>query len=99
MYANDNPKSSVRLVTIKKFLTLPKYGWLSESSLRHLIFKAQSRTNSKGEVTPGNGMIESGSIIRLGKKILIDLERFDAWVEQHRQGGGIAEEDLTMDVR
>jgi len=48
-------------------------------ALRNLIFKAEPRQSSKGEV-PGNGLAESGAIIRLGRRVLIDEAKFLAWV-------------------
>jgi len=57
----------------------------SESSLRNLIFKAEPGHSTKGEI-PGNGLIEAGAIIRIGRKVLIDEARFFAWVDQ--QNGG-----------
>lgn len=67
---------------------LPKtagYEWLTASALRHLIFKATPRKNSKGTPIPTNGLHECGAIIKIGRKVLIDLDRFDQWVNEHRQ--------------
>lgn len=79
-------QATSRTVTVKELPMLPGYGWLTEAALRHLIFKALPRKNSKGEALPTNGLSEAGAIIRLGRKVLIDLDRFDQWVSQHRQG-------------
>lgn len=54
-------------------------------AMRNLIFKAESRQSSKGEI-PGNGLIEAGAILRIGRKVLIDEDRFFDWVRQ--QNGG-----------
>lgn len=51
------------------------------SALRNLIFKAETRQSTKGEI-PGNGLIECGAIIRIGRKILIDEQLFFGWVRQ-----------------
>jgi hypothetical protein len=48
-------------------------------ALRNLIFKAVPRESSKGEI-PGNGLIEAGAILRVGRKVLIDEDRFFEWV-------------------
>ena len=48
-------------------------------ALRNLIFKAEARQCSQGEI-PGNGLAESGAIIRLGRRVLIDESKFLAWV-------------------
>ncbi len=68
--------------------TLPKtagYEWLTTSALRHLIFKATPRKNSKGIPIQTNGLYECGAIIKIGRKVLIDLDRFDQWISEHRQ--------------
>ena len=53
----------------------------TQPALRNLIFKADSRQSSRGEV-PGNGLLEAGAILRIGRKVLIDEERFFDWVRQ-----------------
>jgi hypothetical protein len=55
----------------------------SEAALRNLIFKADSRHSTKGDI-PGNGLIEAGAIIRIGRKVLIDEARFFEWVESQQ---------------
>lgn len=55
----------------------------SQASLRALIFKAEPRQSSKGTI-PGNGLIESGALVRLGRKVLIDEEKFFAWVRSQQ---------------
>lgn len=57
----------------------------TEAALRNLIFKAERRHSSNGEV-PGNGLIEAGAIVRIGRKVLIDEDCFFDWVRQ--QNGG-----------
>jgi hypothetical protein len=66
-----------RLFSIKQFaLAYPAF---TESSLRNLIFKANPRSSSRGEIE-GNGLSEFGAIIRIGRRILIDDLAFFAWV-------------------
>lgn len=55
-------------------------------ALRNLIFKAETRKTWKGEI-PGNGLIECGAILRVGRKVLIDGERFLNWMRQQNNGG------------
>ena len=43
----------------------------SAAALRNLIFKAGTRHSTTGEIA-GNGMIEVGAIVRIGRKVLID---------------------------
>lgn len=83
----NTAKTPPRWATIKVMPTLPEYqDVFTEASLRHLVFKAFPRKNSKGEAIATNGLYEAGAIIKIGRKILIDLDRFDQWVEQRRQG-------------
>ena len=49
------------------------------ASLRNLIFKANERKSSVGVVN-GNGLVECGAIIRLGRRVLIDESKFLSWV-------------------
>ena len=56
------------------------YPVFSQSALRDLIFKAEDRFNSRGDRIPGNGLAEAGAIIRIGRKVLIDLDAFEAWL-------------------
>ena len=53
------------------------------SSLRNLIFKADERQSSNGAIA-GNGLLEAGAIIRIGRKVLIDETRFYAWVQKQQ---------------
>ena len=72
-----------RFVTVRRIVSLPAYrGWLTEASMRHLIFASKPRLNSKGDVIPTNGLDKA--IIKIGRKVLIDLIEFDAWVNQQR---------------
>lgn len=58
----------------------------SESALRNLIFKADTRQLAQAEI-PGNGLIEAGAIVRIGRKVLIDESRFFEWVDSQQQKG------------
>lgn len=55
------------------------------SALRNLIFKADERHTTIG-VIKGNGLIETGALIRIGRKVLIDENRFYAWVQNQNVG-------------
>ncbi len=62
------------LLTIKQFSK--KYPAFPEGGIRHRIFHAES-----------NGLAKSGTIIRNGRRILINEERWFAWLEsQNNQG-------------
>lgn len=75
---------SHRLSSVKALPEKPGYEWLSVRYLRHLIFYAEDQVSSGGTVIPGNGL--ASAIIRIGRKVLIDLDAFDAWVDRHRSG-------------
>jgi hypothetical protein len=72
-----------RLATVNQIPNLAGYDWLTVPALRHLIFNAESRLNSRGETIPGNGLKEVGAIFRIGRKLLIDLDKFDQWIDRH----------------
>lgn len=83
-------ETASRLLTVKQFALVHQA--FTEPALRNLIFKADNRSSSRGEVM-GNGLLESGAIIRLGRRILIDEQAFFAWVRANSavsgQGNGV----------
>lgn len=74
-----------RIVTVAQVPEIPGYGWLTKHALRHMIFAASPRYNSKGEKLPGNDMDKFGVVIRLGRKVLIDLDALDRYLESRRE--------------
>ena len=70
------------LLTIKDFHD--KHNSFPVGGLRHLIFYSQPRINSRGETVPGNGMDEFDVIVRLGRKVLIDEDKFFAWLDSQQ---------------
>lgn len=67
------------LFTVKQFsIRNPAF---TEASLRALIFNSKPRHSTSGVIS-GNGLDEA--IVRIGRKLLIDEEKFYAWLE--RQG-------------
>ena len=61
-----------------------RYPAFSEPALRNLVFCAKPRQSTKGPI-PGNGL--DRAIIRVGRKVLIDAEQFQAWLRE-KQGNG-----------
>lgn len=55
----------------------------TQPAMRNLIFKAEARHTSKGEIK-GNGLIEAGALKRLGRKILIDEVAFYQWIDDQQ---------------
>ena len=82
---NAEQRSSLRLATISMMASMPEYrGVFTQASLRHLIFQSKNRLDSRGVTIHGNGLEEIGAIIRVGRSLYIDLDRFDAWLDSHR---------------
>jgi hypothetical protein len=52
----------------------------SENSLRFHVFHATPRIKKNGELVPPNGL--ESAITRIGRKVLIDRDRFINWVEE-----------------
>ena len=75
------PNSDLRpvLLTVEQFST--RNPAFTPPALRNLIFKAEPRQSSRGTI-PGNGLAESGAILRLGRRVLIDEAKFLAWAVQ-----------------
>ena len=77
----EAPSSSNAYLTVRQFSE--RNPAFTEPSVRNLIFKADPRESSLGTIR-GNGLIEAGAIVRIGRKVLISEQRFFAWVEGHR---------------
>ena len=82
MTSLSTPVIGRRLITVAKLPDQPGYECFTEGGIRHLIFNSNDRLNSKGEVIPGNGL--GSAIIRVGRRVYIDLDRFDKWIDSHR---------------
>jgi len=68
-----------RVGTVRQ--TAQAFPAFSELAIRDLIFKAADRFNSKGQCIKGNGLADAGAILRLGRKVLIDFDAFEAWLD------------------
>lgn len=68
-----------RVATVAQVAGL--YPVFTQCALRDLIFKAADRQNSRGDRIPGNGLAEAGAIIRIGRRVLFDLDAFEAWLD------------------
>ncbi len=70
------------LFTVEQFsLAQPAF---TGPAVRNLIFRAEPRYSSRGQV-PGNGLLECGAIVRIGRKVLIHEKRFLEWVERQNE--------------
>ncbi len=70
-----------RLATIKNMAKMPEYKEaFTEASLRALVYSSSPRKSSLGNIKT-NGLLEVGAIIRVGRKVLINLDAFDSWLK------------------
>ena len=74
--------SSSSLFSVSRFSR--KHEDFSDSSLRHLIFNAEDRYAADGSLIKGNGMKESGALVRVGRKVLISEPEFLEWIKSGR---------------
>lgn len=72
MHIETNAK---RLATVKNAALKYPDANITESSLRWLIFNGQENGFSK-------------CIVRIGRKILIDLDKFEQWMDEQAAKGG-----------
>jgi hypothetical protein len=55
------------------------------AALRNLVFKMSDRKSSRGEIIKGNGLADAGAVVRIGGRVLIDVEAFGRWIESHKE--------------
>lgn len=73
------PPPPRHLYSLKKFAERHS-SFLTTSAITNQVFKAQSRHSTKGEI-PGNGMMDFGAIVRVGRKVLIDETAYFQWLD------------------
>lgn len=69
------------VVTVRQFAA--RHPAISESALRWAIFRSAPRRNSRGDLLPGNGLEQSGAILRLGRRVLVHEQRFFDWLAKN----------------
>ncbi len=74
------PQGLPRLATVEKAAEIFADAGMTPSAIRATIFKREDRFNSRGEKIPGNGLAASGALLRRGRKILIDVEKYGKWL-------------------
>lgn len=57
--------------------------WLTMPKLRHWVFEAQDRYTASGEKIQGNGF--DSCLIRIGRRIYVNLDSFNTWLLSHQQ--------------
>ena len=68
-----------RLFSLRKFAQRHS-NFITLPALTNQVFKANTRYSSKGEIT-GNGMLDFGVIVRIGRKVLIDEDAYFSWLD------------------
>lgn len=68
------------LLSVRQFAA--RHPGFTQAGLRHLIHCSEERCASKGKL-PGNGLKESGAILRSGRKVLIEEQAFFRWLQTH----------------
>lgn len=75
-------QSGRELLTVRQFAQ--RFPAWTEAALRNLILNAEDRQSSRGRI-PGNGLIESGAVVRVGRRVLIDVRAFfGPWIAQQQ---------------
>lgn len=59
---------------LKSVASVAEAGPMTENQLRWLIFNAST-----------NGLSEHGAIVRIGRRVYIDEDKFDAWIDSQQQ--------------
>jgi hypothetical protein len=66
--------STRQLLTVKQFSRA--YPAWTEAALRALIYGGRDRIASDGRVIPGNQLHELGAVVKCGRRVLLDPQRF-----------------------
>ena len=69
----ENQQTARAYLTVQQFIK--RHAAFTNGGLRYLIFNEHS-----------NGLAKSGAIVRIGRKVLINDDKFFAWVESQNQG-------------
>ena len=69
-----------RLATIEKTAEVFANAGQTPAAIRAHVFKSNDRYNSRGEKIQGNGLAAAGAVIRRGRRVLIDIDRYGAWL-------------------
>jgi hypothetical protein len=68
------------MVTVDVLASIYADAGKTPSAIRADIFKAEDRLNSRGERIAGNGLAAHGAIVRRGRKVLIEVNRYGEWL-------------------
>lgn len=80
--AQNTTNALPRLATVKNLSgCFPLLGLTTAAIYGH-IFKSADRIDSKNRKIFGNGLAASGAIIRRGRKVLIDVDKYAEWLSK-----------------
>jgi len=68
------------LSTVKNLSSCFPLLGLTTAAIHGHIFKSADRFDSRGRKILGNGLAASGAIIRRGRKVLIDVDKYAGWM-------------------
>lgn len=68
-----------RLLTLEQASRIYPF---SVPALRNLVFRAEDRTNSRGEPIPGNGLGRHKAVVRIARRVYIDGAAFEKWISE-----------------
>lgn len=84
MQQNTSQVATRELLTVRQFSE--RFPAWTEPGVRNLILNSESRLNSRGEKVPGNGLAEAGAVVRVGRKVVVDVGAFFDWIaDQQKQ--------------
>ncbi|NDP58713.1 MAG: hypothetical protein GZ090_05100 [Oxalobacteraceae bacterium] len=69
-----------RLATVENAAKIFAEAGQTQDAIRQCIFKSADHINSRGMKISGNGLAATGAIIRRGRRVLIDIDRYGAWL-------------------
>lgn len=75
-----NDQAVPRLATIEHAAREFESAGQTVAAIRNAIFKSHDRLDPRGAVIQGNGLAATGAVIRHGRRILIDLDAYRAWL-------------------
>ena len=78
--ATTGNSSPCWIVTVDVLASIYADAGKTPSAIRADIFKAEDRLNSRGERIAGNGLADYGAVIRRGRKVLLDVNRYGNWL-------------------
>lgn len=72
------------LLTVRMFAQ--RFPAWTEAALRNLILNSTERHNSRGERIPSNGLAEARAVVRVGRRVLIDVHAFfGPWIAMQQK--------------